>query len=116
MPKTRKTRGGSGLRLPSGVFRGLKAHTQTHTEKNTPRLKKRGPTNHENLTNANLEDLHVVNISGPEWTLAPGNRNRSVPTNLRPYRATLSNIQRMHQLGPGVRVFTSRRRRHRHYN
>ncbi len=108
MTRTRRT-GGSGFRfrIPSAVVKSVRNRNRNQ---NKPKLPTK-PQNslHSNLTNANLEELHVVNTSGPEWRIIPGNRNRTVPKNLQWIPKTQAPAQPQ-ELGPGVRVFTTRKR------
>ena len=102
--KSRKgKRGGSGIgfRIPSSVVRTL--HNRNKKNKpNKPALPTR-PESHPNLTNADLENLHVVNTNTNEWKMGPGNRNRYVPKNLR-WQPQAQAVE----AGPGVRIFKTR--------
>jgi hypothetical protein len=108
MTKTRRVgrlRGGSGLRIPNSVLKTL------YNRKTAARgLKKAMPTKraemHPNLTNANMENLHVVNTNTDEWRIKPGNRNNYIPKNLRPP----PRIVQYSNMGPGVRVFHTKLR------
>jgi hypothetical protein len=97
---TRK-RGGSGLRISLSGLYGKKQNAKTHKL-----IKRPHESIHPNLTNANLENLHVVNTSTNEWKIRPGNGPERIPNNLRPYPRKL----KTETLGPGVRVYTARAR------
>ena len=108
MDKTRRgprSRGGSGFRfhIPSALVRTIR-------NKNKPKLPTKRPnSSHPNLTNNNLEELHVVNTNTNEWRIKPGNRNTYVPKNLRPAPRTPRTVQHSN-IGPGVRVFQTKPR------
>ncbi len=89
------------IRIPSHVVRTLRLMRN----RNKPKLPTKRKNIHPNLTNANLENVHVVNINSNEWRIQPGNNNSHVPKNLLP------NPKRLHitEAGPGVRVFTAKR-------
>ncbi len=79
---------------------------------NKPKLPTKPQTSlHSNLTNANLEGLHVVNTNGSEWRIMPGNRNRTVPKNLQwiPRTQEPHASAQPQEIGPGVRVFKTGR-------
>ncbi len=115
MARTRRT-GGSvfRFRIPSAVVKSVRnrnRNSNPNKNQNKPKLPTKPQTSlHSNLTNANLEELHVVNTSGPEWRIMPGNRNRTVPKNLQWIPKTPQQPAQPQELGPGVRVFTTRKR------
>ncbi len=94
-------RGGSGFRfkIPNTVAKTLRNKTKKANKR--PELPTRRPNSHPNLTDMDLENLHVVNTNTAEWRVVPGNGNRYVPKNLRPAPKTM----KLSNMGPGVRVF-----------
>ncbi len=114
MPQHRQTRkrGGSGVgfRIPSNVVQSLRNRNRNGNSKKsnkTPQLPTKRQNLHPNLTNANLENLHVVNTSTNEWRIKPGNGREHIPKNLQPAQTAPRSL--MTEMGPGVRVFTSKR-------
>lgn len=109
--KAVKKRGGSGLgfRISSNIVQKLKSTQKSNSKRGLPTKRK---NIHPNLTNADLENLHVVNTSTDEWRIQPGssNKDKLIPKNLLPQSLQRQTFQ-ITEAGPGVRVFTKKARR-----
>ena len=106
--RTRRHRGGSGIRL----F-GARTMTKTKTPTKHLKYKNRPKNRHANLTPNNLQNLHTVNLSSPDWAIQPGNRNTTVPKNIQYVPRELPDPPEPPMRSNGVRVFLTGRKTYR---
>jgi hypothetical protein len=71
-------------RLPKMLSRKFSMFIPALSERSASATRRRRPSIHDSLTNADLQSLVELDISGPNWSIKPGNVAEKIPSGLLP--------------------------------